>query len=129
MAQIVAAALARDWPRIHALLGEIGSLSRPDREMTEAMQRVYAAHARVFLEHLLAEPHFDFKDPALIPEARAVIREALPQWRAFKPVPELAFVARSLSGGYWMLRSLSARVDLKSRFEAIAARAETPDAP
>ena len=127
MAQLVAATLAQDWVAVHRLLGEIGSLAQPQRDITESLERIYASHARVFTEHLLAQPLFDFRDPDLIPEARAVIRAALPQWRAFRPVPELAFVARTLSGGYWLLRNLGARVDLKSRFAAIADRARTPE--
>lgn len=122
MARLVSATLAQDWPRLHVMLGEIGSLSQPSRSMSTEMERIYAAHTAVMRKHLLAEPHFDFQNPDVIPETRTAIREALPQWKAFRPVPELAFVARTLSGSYWLLRNLGVRVDLQTRFRAIAER-------
>ena len=120
MADVVAHALNQDWAGIYACLGEIGSLSQPQRPMSTAIQRVIESQAESFFEALLTEPHFDFRDRSVIPRARLAVKQALPHWRAFKPVPELAFVARTLSGSYWLLRSLGAEVDLKSRFERIA---------
>lgn len=116
------AALASDWTTLHRSLGEIGSLSRPDKDLSPALETLYASSTEFFRERLMQAPHFDFADQQFIPDARAQLRQALPQWRQFKPVPELAFVARALSGGYWLVRGLGARVDLQSRLEAIAAR-------
>lgn len=122
MVAIVRAALARDWPAVHATMGRMGSLSRPDAPLTPELEQVYREHVDALAGPLLADPPFDFSDADFIPEARRAIRGALPQWRAFKLVPELAFVVRTLSGAYWLLRRLGARVDLASRLEAIAAR-------
>ena len=122
MVAIVRAGLAGDWAGVHATLGRLGSLSRPHAPLTPELETVYRQHHDALAGPLLADPPFDFRDPDFIPEARRAIRGALPQWRAFRPVPELAFVMRTLSGGYWLLRQLEARVDLASRLEAIAAR-------
>ena len=62
------------------------------------------------IDPLRAQSMFDFSEPALIEDARAVLRADLSTLRHFRPVPELAFVGRAASGLYWMLRALKARV-------------------
>ncbi|MES3040488.1 MAG: AarF/ABC1/UbiB kinase family protein [Pseudomonadota bacterium] len=55
-------------------------------------------------------------DFARFPMAERVIalsRAALPQWRAFQPVPETVMVNRALGGHYWNLRQLGAQLALR----------------
>lgn len=122
MAALVRAAVESDYLRLHQCLGELGGLRQAELAMAEPIETIYADSADFFRQRLLAEPHFDFGEPNFIPDARAIGRRALPQWRAFKPIPELAFVARALSGGYWLLRRLGARVNLAERVEKLDPR-------
>ncbi|MES2721406.1 MAG: AarF/ABC1/UbiB kinase family protein [Pseudomonadota bacterium] len=58
----------------------------------------------------------DVTDFASFPMAERVIalsRAALPQWRAFQPVPETVMVNRALGGHYWNLRQLGAQLALR----------------
>lgn len=53
---------------------------------------------------------------ATFPLAERVIklsREALPQWRAFQPVPDIVMINRTLGGHYWNLREIGCELALR----------------
>ena len=64
----------------------------------------------------------DITDFASFPMAERVIalsRAALPQWRAFQPVPETVMINRALGGHYWNLRQLGAQLALRPLLHAV----------
>ncbi len=118
----VRAVVERDIAALHQALGEMGSLAQPSRPPSAGLARAYKESTEFLHERMIIEPPFDFADPSFITDARAIARRALPVWGQFKPVPDLAFVARALSGGYWLLRRLEAQVDLSERILELAKR-------
>ena len=122
IAEQVRAVVERNMAALHQSLGEMGSLAKPGRQPSAGLERAYTESTEFLHERMIVEPPFDFADPSFITDARAIARRALPVWGQFKPVPDLAFVARSLSGGYWLLRRLEAQVDLRERIVEIAKR-------
>lgn len=105
-----------DWSGLHQMLYRIGALEAaaadPVRraQLREQLRPYYQAMTGAVIDPLRAQSMFDFSEPALIEDARAVLRADLSTLRHFRPVPELAFVGRAASGLYWMLRALKARV-------------------
>lgn len=111
--RLLAAGVARDFAALHVGMAELGSLSRNDPPSAATLAPLYAEFHDVLLGRLLSAPVFDFADGSLIDDARTVARDRFREaMRAFRPVPELAFVARALSGHYWLLRGLAARVEV-----------------
>lgn len=124
MARAVRAALDGDWLALHAVLQVLGAV--PDtRAMTEADAALYADVCAVLLEPLLQNREFDFADGRIIDQARAAARRHLRQAFAYRPVSELVFVMRTLSGTYWLLRSLRARVRMRALLHAVARKASS----
>lgn len=77
----------------------------------------------------LAQDSFsdDIIDFARFPLAERVItlsRAALPQWRAFQPVPETVMVNRALGGHYWNLRQLGAQLALRPLLHTVLPAAQ-----
>lgn len=114
--------LRQDYAAMHAELGRIGSLSDPGKPMSTRLEGLYRELTQICLR-ALEQPRFDFSEPSLIDDLRLAARRSLPQWRKFEPIPELVFVARMLSGTYWLLRGLGSRVALSSELETLAAGA------
>lgn len=112
----LSAALDGDVAALHAVLFVLDALpvDAHDPQLRQQLGATLAPAYRAMLEvtvaRLMAEPQFDFADTELIDEARRVVRQHLRLWRLFRPVPPLAFAARAVSGHYWMLRALGARV-------------------
>ncbi len=103
-----------------ALRGDAGGLE-------SGLIRLGARNTR----HTVALPH-DFYQPWIkltqdsfneekvnfgsFPLAERVIklsRKAMPQWRAFQPVPEIVMINRAVGGHYWNLRQLGCRLALR----------------
>lgn len=61
----------------------------------------------------------DFGRRRLAERALALSREALPQWRAFQPVPDAVMLNRALGGHYWNLRQLGAQLALRPLLEEL----------
>lgn len=119
---VVAAALDSRWADVHAALESLGvvpagSWAR-DRKTYE---QIYAGHAAASLAPLRANPRYVFTDDGLIEAIHAEIRASLRHWKLFKAAPELVFLMRTLSGLYWILRSVHAEADLHHELQAIAA--------
>lgn len=61
----------------------------------------------------IADSATDFASLPLAERVLKLSRKALPQWRAFQPVPEIVMVNRALGGHYWNLRQLGSRLAVK----------------
>ena len=124
---VVAAALIADWHGVHDALERLGvvpadSWAAHGRTYAE----IYRRHAEATLEPLRAQPDYVFDDDGLIQSIHAEIRESLRHWKRFNAAPELVFLMRTLSGLYWILRSMKGQAPLIAELEAIAAGAYDP---
>jgi len=61
----------------------------------------------------------DFSRFPMAERVIALSRDALPQWRAFQPVPETVMINRALGGHYWNLRQLGAQLALRPLLNAV----------
>lgn len=61
----------------------------------------------------LGDDIVDYGSTPLAERAIRLSRKALPQWRAFQPVPGLVLINRALGGHYWNLRQLGCRLALR----------------
>lgn len=104
-----------DWPALHATLVALEGV-RPDVKV-EDVEAVYREVVALTLDRICTAERFDFSDPAFIDDLRAAGRRHLAAAFKFQPVSELAFVMRAVSGLYWMLRTLRARVAVRALFE------------
>ena len=55
--------------------------------------------------------------------AMKLSRKALPQWRAFQPVPEQVMINRAIGGHYWNLREIRAELAMRAFAEKLVAEA------
>jgi len=119
---IVAAGLTEQWRDVHDGLERLGVVP-PDSwdDNATTYTQIYAGHAAASLGPLRADPHYVFDDDGLIESIHREIRASLRHWKLFNAAPELVFVMRTLSGLYWILRSIHADADLYDQFEKIAA--------
>jgi len=101
--------LARDWRGFHENQIRLGAVR--DNVRFEDVEGLYAAMVEAALDPLL-DGHFDFAAVDYIDNIRAVARKNLTLGLKFNPVQDLAFVARAMSGLYWLLRSLRCQVDI-----------------
>ncbi len=104
-----------DWPALHAVLVGLGGV-RPGVAVEE-VEEIYREIVALTLDRICAVERFDFSDPAFIDDLRAAGRRHLTAAFKFQPVSELAFVMRAVSGLYWMLRTLRARIAVRALFE------------
>ncbi len=111
--------LQRDYSAMHAELGRVGTLSDPGKAMSPRLETLYQELTEICLLAIEC-PQYDFSDPAIIDNLRDVARSSMGQWRKFQPQPDLVFVARMISGTYWLLRGLGARVPLSPSMEEFA---------
>lgn len=119
MLAALAGALADDWPRVHAALGGLGAVA-PDSAPSAEEIAMYCDVCDAIAGPLMRTERFDFSDGDIIDEARTVARRHLRTAFKHRPVPELVFVMRALSGMYWMQRSLGARVRMRTLLRAVA---------
>ncbi|MEQ9736152.1 MAG: AarF/ABC1/UbiB kinase family protein [Algiphilus sp.] len=122
MAQAVAGGMERDWQRVHIALQHLGAVPI-DRELSDDDAKLYADICTAVADPLLADARFAFRDGRIIDEARAVARSHLRSAFRYRPVPELVFVMRTLSGAYWLLRNLDAQVRMRTLLHAVARKA------
>ena len=78
------------------------------------LQALYQRVHEAIYGSLFAEQSYDFSDPAVLERSRALATRSIKHVADFRPVRDMAFVMRTLSGMYWLLRALGARVDLRS---------------
>ena len=100
------------WTALHRSLAALGGLSSKARY--DELEPMYAEFTELALTPLCRGERYDFSDSAYIDDLRAAGRRHLKHSFKFKPVTELLFVLRALSGLYWNLRALGARVPIKA---------------
>lgn len=127
MRAIAAALRHHGWAQLHEATYQLGGLSTAADDpahrarLLAELSPQYRALAAVGTDRLFAERPFDFADGRLIDDSRRVARQQIGLWlRNTRPIPPLAFVGRALSGHYWLLRQLGARVDVPALLDAVA---------
>lgn len=122
--RLLMAALERDWAGVHAQLLALDGVD-PNLPLTDAGP-LYEALYDTGIAPLLDPQVFDFGQEDYLEPIRAVARANLRLSLRYRPVPDLVFVMRALSGWYWLLRGLGSRVRLadalQSQFVAQAGR-------
>ena len=101
-----------DWPRAHAALDRLGGLA--DKVPLTLTEPLYRDIDRLMAQPLSNPAGFDFSDRHFIPALRANAMEHVGLMFRFKPVTDMVFVMRAVSGLYWLMRALGARVDLNA---------------
>lgn len=96
------------WDDLHGHLTALGGIS--EGVTTEQLTAFYRELAELILGRLAAADRFDFGDASFITGIRGAIKRNLGLSFKFRPVSDLLFVLRALSGHYWILRALRARV-------------------
>lgn len=109
---VIASIARRDWISAHAAQDRLGGIA--DGTRYEDVEPMYRDLDRLLVDPLSNPDGFDFSDPTFIEALRERARAHLGLTFRFKPVTDLVFVVRALSGHYWLLRALGARVDLNA---------------
>ncbi len=102
------AAQRGDWQGVHDELVSLGGIS--EGVTAAQLSECYAELGPLILGRLSQDEYFDFADPRFIEDIRGAIKRNLGLSFKFKPVSDLLFVLRALSGLYWTLRALGSRV-------------------
>lgn len=123
MRAVLSASIAKDWPGLHAGLRQLGVVHMPYDKHPVIFGRIYAEHCEAILDPIMSKPRFDFSDASILEDGRVAAQRAIPHWPKFRVAAEMAFVTRTLSGLYWLQRSLKSRVGLR---DIILALARTP---
>ncbi len=126
MRSVLSAAVAKDWPGLHAGLQHLGVVHMPYSKHPIIFSRIYSEHCEAILDPILQKEIFDFSDGSILEDGRVAAQRAIPHWSKFRVAAEMAFVTRTLSGLYWLQRSLKSRVGLR---DVILALAKTPQEP
>lgn len=109
-----------DWAALHGHLEALGGIS--EGVTTDQLMAFYRELAALILGRLGAVEVFDFDDAGFITDIRGAIKRNLGLSFKFRPVSDLLFVLRALSGQYWMLRALRARVPVAVLLESHGVR-------
>lgn len=104
------AALVGDSDNIEASLIALGARQTAH---TPTLPEAFYAPWLALAEESFSEDVTDFASFPMAERVIALSRAALPQWRAFQPVPETVMVNRALGGHYWNLRQLGAQLALR----------------
>jgi predicted unusual protein kinase regulating ubiquinone biosynthesis (AarF/ABC1/UbiB family) len=97
-----------DWAELHE--AELALQGIGEKVLLAEVIPVYSDFAELTLHRLCTEPVFDFSDPGYVDDLRDAARRHYKHAFTFKPVSDLIFVMRAMSGIYWLLRSLGAQV-------------------
>lgn len=112
VARMLRAALAQDWSGVHDCLRALDGVD-PAVDFDE-LQELYAEFGTLSLGRMVEHDTVDFGQPHFIDDLRAAGRRHIRYTFKFTPVSDLVFVMRELSGLYWLLRTLDARVPLRA---------------
>lgn len=104
------AALVGDTDSIESSLIALGARQTAH---TPTLPEAFYAPWLALAEESFSEEVTDFASFPMAERVIALSRAALPQWRAFQPVPETVMVNRALGGHYWNLRQLGAQLALR----------------
>ncbi|TAM11295.1 MAG: AarF/ABC1/UbiB kinase family protein [Nevskiaceae bacterium] len=106
--QLLNCGLAADWPGTHAAMERLGGIAHG--VSANQLEAFYAELADRLYVPVRAQDGFDFSDTSYVAELRACVHGHLGDSFKFRPISELLFVTRAISGVYWLLRNLEARV-------------------
>ena len=98
------------WQDLHEHLTALGGIS--EGVTAAQLMSFYAELATLILGRLSEAESFDFGDARFIDDIRGAIKRNLGLSFKFRPVSDLLFVLRALSGSYWTLRALQARAPI-----------------
>lgn len=122
MRDIIAAGLKEDWAAMHQALARLGVVPANQWHAYEAVYTdIYKRQTYVVLERAAAQPNYKFTDDGLLESMRHEVTHALRYWRRFNAAPDLVFLLRTLSGLYWILRTVDAEATIYALLEDIAA--------
>jgi len=116
--------LGGDWRGTHETLQRLGGIA--DGVPAAQLETFYEELAETIYVPVRDAAGFDFNDERYVPEIRACIRRNLGQSFKFRPISELVFVTRAVSGVYWLLRGLGAQVCVADALVAHGALAAVP---
>jgi predicted unusual protein kinase regulating ubiquinone biosynthesis (AarF/ABC1/UbiB family) len=108
--RVLRAAWRADWEEMHE--AELALQGVGEKVLLDDVVAVYDDFANLTLHRLCTDPLFDYGDPGYADDLRDAARRHYRHAFTFKPVSDLVFVMRALSGTYWQLRSLRARVPM-----------------
>lgn len=117
---LMEAVARRDWIAAHMAQDRLGGIA--DGVEYDDVAALYTDLDRLLVEPLVNPDGFDFADPEFIDSLRGAFRDHIGLTFRFKPVTDLVFVVRALSGHYWLLRALGARVDINAVLEEFGLR-------
>lgn len=86
---------------------------------------ILEAWTKTAVDPLLVSDRFDFGDGRIIDDCRALARQHLAHVPDFRPIPELTFVSRTVSGVYWLLRSMRSSVPIRELVDQIILQTRT----
>ncbi|GAC1626171.1 MAG: AarF/ABC1/UbiB kinase family protein [Nevskia sp.] len=101
-------AARHDWRGLHEAQIELDGIA--DGAQLDELIPLYSELEALITGRLAQRARFDFSDESFITDIRAAIRRHLEHSFKFRPVSDLIFVVRALSGLYWNARALGARV-------------------
>lgn len=110
MRLLLAHGLGGDWHGTHETMQRLGGIAKG--VPASQLEGYYAELAEFLYVPVRAKDGFDFNDASFIPELRACMRRNLGDAFKFRPISELVFVTRAVSGIYWLLRGLGAQVQV-----------------
>lgn len=128
MAAVIAAGLDSDWRAMHRALERLGVVPPTSWQAHQAIYSdIYARETRVILDRLEAQPLYTFADDGMLEAIRREVTLSLKHWRHFNAAPDLVFLLRTLSGLYWILRTVDGQATIYALLEDIAAGRFEPD--
>lgn len=123
MRDALAAGLAGDYRALHDALADLEIVSAKGYDREPALYAdIYRRHRDAVLEPVAAQRLYDFGEGAVIERVRSEVFRDLKHWRRFNPAAELVFVMRTVSGVYWLLRGIGARVPVHELLQRSAER-------
>ncbi|WP_158583403.1 AarF/ABC1/UbiB kinase family protein [Salinisphaera sp. Q1T1-3] len=122
MRGLLQSAFVEDWHGVHQHMEALGAVPQGRwAEDAEVYAGIYARHAASAIVPLRDHRPYVFERDELITSIREEISRSMKYWRYFRAAPDMVFVLRTLSGLYWILRSLHAEADLYDGLERIVA--------
>lgn len=114
--RVLQAAWRADWAELHE--AELALQGIGEKVLLAEVIPVYSDFADLTLHRLCTDEVFDFSNPEYVDDLRDAAKRHYKHAFSFKPVSDLIFVMRAMSGIYWLLRSLGAQVPISELLAA-----------
>lgn len=101
------------WQALHHQFIDMGGVAA-DYINAPPPVDLYTLWHGITMQRFVTEQPFDFANPTLHDDAVAGVRKSMQYRKHFRPVADMVFINRTISGLYWMLRTLGSQVDLVS---------------